>query len=165
MNDETTPAPKRRLNAYGRILRCGRIFARIREGWAYDEIARAERLSPERVRQIVSKTLKKRPIDDFTDHSRLQLARIAPAMQLAGDAIANGDVRAITPLLRLLDRLDRYQKTAIANVKYDDEARQKLLDKINRVAANLRDERPAETAPEDASGGEAAAGAGEKNFS
>ena len=26
-------------HAHGRVLRRGRIFARLREGWAYDEIA------------------------------------------------------------------------------------------------------------------------------
>jgi len=39
--------------------------------------------------------------------------------------------------LKVLDRLDRYQTVAGANQAYDDEARKKLLDKINRVAANL----------------------------
>jgi len=37
----------------------------------------------------------------------------------------------------VLDRLDRYQTVAGANQAYDDEARKKLFDKINRVAANL----------------------------
>ena len=41
------------------------------------------------------------------------------------------------PYLRALDRLDRYQTVASANQVYDDEARKKLLDKINRVAENL----------------------------
>jgi hypothetical protein len=35
------------------------------------------------------------------------------------------------------DRLDRYQTVAGAHQDYDDEARKKLLDKINRIAANL----------------------------
>jgi len=37
----------------------------------------------------------------------------------------------------VLDRLDRYQTIAGANQVYDEEARKKLFDKINRVAANL----------------------------
>jgi hypothetical protein len=170
MNDETTPAPKRRLNAYGRLVRRGRIFTRLREGWAYDEIARAEGLSAERIRQIVSEVLEKRPVDSVTDHSKLQLARLAPAMQLAGEAIIGGDVTAIAPLLKVLDRLDRYQKTAIANHVYDEDARQKLLDKINRIADRLRDEKAAKTGEaednaEDVSGGQSAgAGAGDGNF-
>ncbi len=45
MVDERAPALARRLNAHGRVLRRGRIFARLREGWDYDEIASQERLT------------------------------------------------------------------------------------------------------------------------
>ena len=48
-----------------------------------------------------------------------------------------GDVSAITPYLKALDRLDRYQTVASANQVYDDEARKKLMDKINRMAENF----------------------------
>ena len=40
-------------------------------------------------------------------------------------------------LPKALDRLDRYQTVASANQAYDDEARKKLLDKINRLAEDL----------------------------
>ena len=53
------------------------------------------------------------------------------------DAISAGDVSAIPSYLKVLDRLDRYQTVAAANQVYDEEARAKLLAKINRVAANL----------------------------
>jgi hypothetical protein len=46
-------------------------------------------------------------------------------------------VTAIAPYLKVLDRFDRYQTVAGANQAYDDEARKKLLEKINRVAVNL----------------------------
>jgi len=72
-------------------LRRGRIFARLREGYAYDEIAREEQLTPERVRQIVREALARRIVDDETDHAKL---------------------KAIPALLKVLDRLDRYQRTA-----------------------------------------------------
>jgi hypothetical protein len=63
-------------------------------------------------------------------------------VQLGAEAIAAGDVSAITPYLealdlKALDRLDRYQTVASANQVYHDEARKKLLDKINRMASNL----------------------------
>jgi hypothetical protein len=41
------------------------------------------------------------------------------------------------PYLKALDRLDRYQVVASANQVYDDEARKKLMDKINRMAENF----------------------------
>ena len=137
MVDERAPAFARRLTAHGRVLRRGRIFARLREGWAYDEIAAQERLTAERVRQIVRQALEKRIIDEGAEHAKLQLERLAPAMRLAGEAIAGGDVAATAPLMKVLDRLDRYQRVAKAVQVYDDEARAKLMDKINRVAANL----------------------------
>ena len=137
MEINTTPAPERRLTAVARAMRRARIFARLREGWAYDEIARDERLTAERVRQIVREALERRLPDEDTDHAKLQLDRLRPAMRVATAAVEEGDVRAIAPLLKVLDRLDRYQKTAKVNQVYDDGARKKLLEKLNRVAANL----------------------------
>ena len=94
-------------------------------------------MTAERIRQIVREALEKRLLDEETDHAKLQLARLRPAMRIAGEAVADGHIKAIDPLLKVLDRLDRYQRTAKVNQVYDDEARKKLLDKLNRVAANL----------------------------
>ena len=69
--------------------------------------------------------------------AKLQLARLAQAMQIANIAVADGDVKAIPALLKVIDRVDRYQRAAKVNQVYDDEARKRLMDKINRVAANL----------------------------
>ncbi len=125
----------------------------------------AKRGTAERVRQIVRKALEKRIIDEGAEHAKLQLARLQPAMRLAGEAIAEGDVTAIAPLMKVLDRLDRYQRVAKAVQVYDDEARRKVMDKINRVAANLgvdeaRTAKAGEAAQAAPSGGEAAALAG-----
>ena len=162
MDQNIALPPKRRLNAHARILRRARIFARLREGWAYDEIAREEKLTPQRIRQIVTEALRQRPVDVDTDHAKLQLARLAPALKVACEAVEAGEIRAINPLLRVLDKLDRYQKSAQVLQKYDDEARQKLMDKINRVAANLGFDEPGEARACEAAlappaGGEAAA--------
>lgn len=136
MVQEMAPV-RRHLGALGKMQRRKRIFARLREGASYEEIAGEEGVSRERIRQIVSEVLQKRPVDSGADHAKLQLDRLLPPMQLAAEAIAAGDVTAISPYLKVLDRLDRYQTVASANQVYDDEARQKLLDKINRIAANL----------------------------
>ena len=138
MDDKDHPARKRRpLTALARVQRRSRIFARLREGAAYDEIAEEERLSAERVRQIVREALAQRLPDEDADHAKLQLARLRPAMKIATEAIEGGDVAAIPSFLKVLDRLDRYQKTAKVNQVYDDDARKKLFEKLNRVAANL----------------------------
>jgi DNA-binding CsgD family transcriptional regulator len=137
MVQEMARVRRRRMNAHGMILRRQRIFARLREGLSYEEIATEEGVTGSRIRQIVSEVLQKRAIDSGADHAKLQLDRLAPVMQVAAEAVAAGDVSAIAPYLKVLDRLDRYQTAAGAHQVYDDEARKKLLDKINRVAANL----------------------------
>jgi len=53
-----------------------------------------------RVRQIVRQALERRIIDEGAEHAKLQLARLQPAMRLAGEAIAEGDVTAIAPLMK-----------------------------------------------------------------
>ncbi len=130
-------ARRRRLGAHGMMFRRRRIFAQLREGFTYQEIANEEGVTITRIRQIVSAELEQRSVDSGAEHAKLQLERLAAVMQLAAEAVAAGDVSAITPYLKVLDRLDRYQTVASANQVYDDEARKKLLDKINRVAENL----------------------------
>ena len=137
MVEEKAPVRRRRLGAHGMMFRRRRIFASLREGFTYDEIAADEGVSPSRVRQIVSQELQQRAVDSGAEHAKLQLDRLAPAIQLAAEAMAAGDISAITPYLKALDRLDRYQTVANANQVYDDEARKKLMDKINRMAANF----------------------------
>ena len=119
------------------MFRRRRIFAQLREGFTYDEIAAEEGVSSSRIRQIVTQELQQRTVDSGAEHAKLQLDRLAPAVQLAAEAIAAGDISAITPYLKALDRLDRYQTVASANEVYDDEARKKLMDKVNRMAENF----------------------------
>ncbi len=135
---EQTPEPRRRLNVLTKAERRKRIFARLREGWAYDEIAREERVSAERIRQIVSEVLGKRVIDRGADHAHLQLERLMPALRLVGEAIGRGELKAVAPLIKVIDRLDKHQETVVAKHSYGPEERQRLLDKINRLVDNLR---------------------------
>jgi hypothetical protein len=137
MIEDRAPGRRRRLGAQGMMFRGRRIFARLREGFTYEEIADEEGLSLSRTRQIASQELQQRSVDSGADHAKLQLERLASVMQLAAEAVAAGDVTAITPYLKVLDRLDRYQTVATANQVYDGEARKKLMDKINRMAANF----------------------------
>ena len=97
---EQTPEPRRRLNIVGKAARRKRIFDKLREGWAYDEIAREERVSAERIRQIVSEVLGKRVIDRGGDHAHLQLERLMPALRLVGEAIGRGELKAVAPLIK-----------------------------------------------------------------
>jgi hypothetical protein len=117
-----------RLNPYTKALRRERIFSRLRLGWPCAEIAREERVSERRVRKIV---------DDAKDHALLQLVRLESAQAVAAEAIASGDLNAIAPYLRVLERLDRYQKAGATKQVYDDGARERLLAKINRIVGRL----------------------------
>jgi len=115
---EQVPKPRRRLNVLTKAERRTRIFARLREGWAYDEIAREERVSAEHI---------------------------------AGEAIGRGELKAIAPLIKVIDRLDRHQQTVVAKYHYGPEERKRLFDKLNRLADNLR---PSEPTAEAADGDE-----------
>jgi predicted transcriptional regulator len=115
MVEDRVPARCRRLGAHGMMFRRRRVFARLREGFTYEEIANEEGVTIARIRQIVSAELQQRSVDSGADHAKLQLERLASVMQLAAKAVAAGDVTAITPYLKMLDRLDRYQTVASVN--------------------------------------------------
>jgi predicted transcriptional regulator len=137
---ETVSKPMRpRLNPYTKALRRERIFSRRRLGWPYSEIAREEGLSEQRVRQIVIEALERQGIDRPADHALLQMVRLEKAHEVAIEALAAGDLSAIAPYLGVLERLDRYQTMAAPKQPpaYGDAEREKLLDKLNRVAARL----------------------------
>jgi hypothetical protein len=134
---DETRKPRRRLNIVAKTARTLRIFERLREGWAYDDIAKAERLSAERVRQIVAQVLERRVVDSSEDHAHLQLERLRPALKLAGDAVKRGDLSAIGPLIKIIDRLDRHRIVFKQTLCTEEEYRKKLLDKLNWAASNL----------------------------
>jgi len=101
--DNETALPKRaRLNPYGKALRRERIFARLRGGWSYEDIAREERVTPRRVRQIVSEALQRQQVDGGSDHAMLQRARLENALRLSAGRIAEGEIGAIAPYLKVL---------------------------------------------------------------
>jgi len=107
------PAPPRpRVTAADRAQRRLRIYARLQEGWSHEAIAAEEKLSRERVRQIAKETLDRREVDPEADFVRLQMARLDPALRLAGEKVAAGEVTAIDRLLRVLDRMDKYHSAA-----------------------------------------------------
>ena len=104
--------PRRRLTRLSRAARTKRILERLREGWAYEEVAGEMGLKERRVRQIVTEFLKEREAVSGAAHAHMQIDRLGRAMRVAGDALARGDIRAIAPFIRVIDRLDRYQTLA-----------------------------------------------------
>lgn len=114
-----------------------RILAQVQAGWSYAAIGREEGISRERVRQIVTHALSEGPIETKIDHARVQIARLEPALRLAARGVADGDLSAIDRLLRVLERLDKYSAVEGANGTYDENARERLLTKLNAMAQRM----------------------------
>ena len=96
------------LSPAARALRLQRIYARMQDGAAYAEIAAEEGVSRERLRQIVRAATTRGRQDERPDHSRMQIARLTPALRLAAAGVAEGDAKAIPLMLQIMDRIDRY---------------------------------------------------------
>jgi hypothetical protein len=77
-------------------------------------------------------------IDCGVDHAHLQLQPLMPALRVVGEAIGRGELKAVAPLIKVIDRLDKHHVTVAAKYSYGPEERQRLLDKINRLADNLQ---------------------------
>jgi hypothetical protein len=131
-------APVPRRTAREREQRRIRILAMVRAGFSYEAIARDENLSRERVRQIVAQSLEEPEGATRLDHARVQIARLEPALRLAARGVADGELRAIDRLLRVLDRLDKYGAVAEAPQPYDENARERLLTKLNQMAERIK---------------------------
>ena len=61
-----------------------------------------------------------------------------PALRIVGEAIGRGELKAVAPLIKLIDRLDKHQETVVAKYSYDPEDRQRLLNKVNCLVDNLQ---------------------------
>jgi hypothetical protein len=126
-----------RRTAHQREQRQIRIMAMVRAGYSYEAIARDENLTRERIRQIVTQSLEVAEGPGRIDHNRLQIARLEPALRLAARGIENGKLNAIMPLLKVLERLDKYG--AVVQM-VDDETKgmhERLMKKINDAAARI----------------------------
>jgi hypothetical protein len=145
--------PRRRQTQFTRLARTKRILERLRQGWAYDEVAAEEQLTERRVRQIVTEFLKEREAVSDAAHAQIQIDRLGRAMRVAGDALARGDIRAISPLIRVMDRLDRYQtlmETAPRPKTVDQRAADRIVmdSLVARVKRMALEEGPRREAPE-----------------
>jgi len=138
-----------------------RIFALLQEGWSYEAIAEVEDPSRERIRQIIKETLEDREREPSGDHQRLQSARLDPALRLAAEQVAAGDLKAIDRLIRVLNQIDKYQAIGGKPVRgmmteeEQNDARERILAKLNEV-----DERRAAYAKDPPPGADRNAGRG-----
>jgi hypothetical protein len=106
------PPPAAPFGVFAREARGRRILERMRQGWSNRQIAEAEDLTPQRIGQIVRETLARPEVDPAGAYVRLRTAHLDAALQLAERTIEGGNLAGIDRLLRVLDRLDRYQSQA-----------------------------------------------------
>jgi len=102
------PKPRPYRTAAEREARHMRIVVAIQDGVSYDEIARAEAIGPQRVRQIVVETMRRK--DRFLrDFAPVEAARLDAELKLTLQSIAAGKLEAVDRFLVLSDRLYRYR--------------------------------------------------------
>ncbi len=89
------------------------VLEALREGKTHREIGSKLRLTVERVRQIAKEALEGYRVEPTRDHSHLQIARLRPALRTAADAVVRGDVKAVYPLVKILEKLDAYQAKVV----------------------------------------------------
>jgi hypothetical protein len=128
--------PRKRHTQFSRAARTQRILGQLREGWAYDDIGRQEGLTERRVRQILAQFLKTREALGGAAHAHMQIDRLGRAMRVAGDALARGDIRAIGPFIRVIDRLDRYQALALKTAARPSAAGEQIV--LQALHARMR---------------------------
>ena len=85
-----------------------RILERLTTGLTVAHIAREERLTVTRIRQIIAQMLESREIDPPAGFVQLQIARLSEAMIVARTMMMEGDLQAMDRLIKLTGELDRY---------------------------------------------------------
>jgi hypothetical protein len=117
-----------------------KILLALVAGETVDAIAEKEQLTRRRVETMLRDELRRRWIAPAEDYARLQIARLeAMAAKLAPKA-EKGELPAIDRVLKILDRLDRYHgfsKLAAAKIEADEGGRERLLAKLNAMAARM----------------------------
>ena len=113
-----------------------RILAWVQAGLSFEEIGRLEHLSRERVRQIVRESFTIREEDRQLDQRRLNEVRLEPAMRLAAKAIIECKLEGVDRLLKVIAAMEKYGHPK-GNRVYDENARAKLLAKLNMNAERL----------------------------
>jgi hypothetical protein len=117
-----------------------KILVALVAGESVDAIAEKEGLSRKRVEALLRDELGRRWVAPAGDFARLQIARLeALSAKLAAKA-EEGDLPAIDRMLKILDRLDRYHgftRLTPVDATYDEGARERLLTKLNTMAARM----------------------------
>src|ERR1700689_1851850 len=98
-----------------------RILERLTTGLTVAHIAREERLTVTRVRQIIAQMLESREMDPPAGFVQLQIARLREAMIVARTLMMEGDLNAMDRLIKLTGELNRYYGLATPPVSLTPE--------------------------------------------
>lgn len=133
---ERKKEPGRRLKPVALAARTRRILARRRLGWTYQEIARAEGLTAERIGQIIRRSLDGSANDgDGSSGDRPTApAPVAERRTVASREVV--DLKAIDLAIKILDRLER-RRPAAAFEPYGPNVRERLCASLDRAARKL----------------------------
>lgn len=139
----TAAAKRPRQGALEREARRTRIFGDVLAGESLAAIGRKEKLSGERVRQILRHGLEEDANGAKGEHQRLQLLRLRPPLRLLYDRVLAGEVKAVPIYLKVLERLDKAHAQVIAYGPAQGQSwRRRLSAKLDEFAArheaNLR---------------------------
>ncbi|MGO9418474.1 helix-turn-helix domain-containing protein [Roseiarcus sp.] len=88
------------------------IFEALAAGWSVEQIAELRKVSPRTIRREVDRALAERRLDAPDRYVHLQVARLMKALRLADAALDSGDLKAIGPLVKVVNALDRYHGLA-----------------------------------------------------
>jgi hypothetical protein len=135
----TSVAPARARKAAS-ARRGPKILVALVSGEGVDAIAEKEGLSRKRVETILRDELRRRWVAPAEDYARLQIARLEAMNARLAASAENGDLPAVDRMLKILDRLDRYHgfsRLAPTNSGHDEGARERLLTKLNTMAARM----------------------------
>ena len=116
------------------------ILAALVAGESLDAIAQREALSCKRVEKVLRDELRRRWIAPPEDYARLQIARLETMSARLTPSAERGELPAIDRMLKILDRLDRYHgfsKLTPTPSSYDEGGRERLLTKLNTMAARM----------------------------
>ena len=87
-------------------------------GLTVAHIARVERLTVRRVRQIIGEMLASRKIDPPAGFDQFQIARLSEAMIVAPTMMMQGNLQAMDRLIKLTSELDRYHGFEPAQISW-----------------------------------------------
>jgi hypothetical protein len=127
--------------------RAQRVFEAMIGGAGAEVIRAREKLTQKRVETIVRDALGRRWVLPLAEFARLQIARLEALSVKVFKRAQAGELKAIDRALKILERLDRYHgfdRASPALEQYGEEERERLLDKLNTIAARLKLDEPKE---------------------